>query len=223
MATLALTAAATIATAEAGAAVAFAATAAAGIAGSYIDSMLFAPDAQDQVITREGSRIEDLRIQTSAYGRTIADVRGNMRLAGNVIWAQDIREQRIVKKETHSSGGKGGGGGSTTTKTVTYKYFGTLAVGLCAGPISDIVKIWADSKLIYRADTADSGTIQAAKKLNMTVHHGTETQQPDPLIESYEGSGNVPAHRGLAYVVFDDLPLADFGNRIPSFSFEVQA
>ena len=33
--------------------------------------------------------------------------------------------------------------------------------------------------------------------------------------------GDAPAYRGLAYVVFERLPLANFGNRIPQLSFEV--
>ena len=47
------------------------------------------------------------------------------------------------------------------------------------------------------------------------------TQEPDPLIVAKEGAENAPAYRGLAYVVFEHLPLADFGNRIPQFAFEV--
>ena len=35
------------------------------------------------------------------------------------------------------------------------------------------------------------------------------------------GRRDAPAYRGLAYVVFERLPLADFGNRVPQFSFEV--
>ena len=41
----------------------------------------------------------------------------------------------------------------------------------------------------------------------------------DPLIVAKDG--NVPAYRGVAYVVFERLPLANFGNRIPQLSFEV--
>ena len=47
----------------------------------------------------------------------------------------------------------------------------------------------------------------------------TRTQTPDPLIVAKEG--DAPAYRGLAYVVFERLPLANFGNRIPQLSFEV--
>ena len=50
---------------------------------------------------------------------------------------------------------------------------------------------------------------------------GARTRPPDPLIVAKEGAANAPAYRGLAYVVFERLPLAEFGNRVPQFSFEV--
>ena len=55
----------------------------------------------------------------------------------------------------------------------------------------------------------------------MRSYTGSESQTPDPLIVAKEGADNAPAYRGLAYVVFERLPLADFGNRIPQLSFEV--
>src|SRR6202000_3330906 len=32
---------------------------------------------------------------------------------------------------------------------------------------------------------------------------------------------NPPAYRGTCYIVFEDMPLADFGNRIPQLQFEI--
>ena len=52
---------------------------------------------------------------------------------------------------------------------------------------------------------------------------GDEDQAVDPLIAAAEGAGLAPAYRGLAYAVFEDLQLEDFGNRIPSLTFEVMA
>jgi hypothetical protein len=49
----------------------------------------------------------------------------------------------------------------------------------------------------------------------------SEDQLPDSLIEAKQGAGNAPAYRGLAYVVFERMALAPFGNRIPQLSFEV--
>ncbi|GGD93360.1 hypothetical protein GCM10011390_10170 [Aureimonas endophytica] len=41
------------------------------------------------------------------------------------------------------------------------------------------------------------------------------------MIEAKQGIGNAPAYRGLAYLVFEHLPLETWGNRIPQFSCEV--
>jgi hypothetical protein len=54
-------------------------------------------------------------------------------------------------------------------------------------------------------------------------HLGSDTQAPDPVIEMHEGAGNAPAYRGLVYLTFDELPLRDFGNRIPNITAEVVA
>ncbi len=52
---------------------------------------------------------------------------------------------------------------------------------------------------------------------------GGEAQEVDPLIASVEGAGLSPAYRGVALVVFEDLDLAEFGNRIPFLTFELVA
>ena len=67
------------------------------------------------------------------------------------------------------------------------------------------------------------GRRQSARPV--AAHHallsGTEDQAADPLIEEIEGAGNTPAYRGLSYVVFEDMALAAFGNRIPQLQFEL--
>ena len=42
------------------------------------------------------------------------------------------------------------------------------------------------------------------------------------MIESLEGVGNTTAYRGMAYIVMEDFPLADYSNRIPNFTFEIK-
>lgn len=54
-----------------------------------------------------------------------------------------------------------------------------------------------------------------------TIYPGTETQLPDPLIVSTEGATVTPAYRGTCYAVWENLPLADFGNRLPNIRAEV--
>ncbi len=118
-----------------------------------------------------------------------------------MIWATHYKEHQ----STESSGGKGGGGASVTN----YAYSVSFAVALCEGPVTRIGRVWAD------------GTAMSLENVTWRLHKGEATQAPDPAIEAVEGAGNAPAYRGVAYVVFEDLPLADYGNRIPQLSFEV--
>jgi len=182
--------------------------------GVVLGNLLFGSNKGSNV---EGSRLSDLSVQTSTYGGTIQLVYGTMRVSGNVIWSTELQETRHV---THQSGGKGGGGGGATQTTYTYSV--SFAVGLCAGPVSTVRRIWADTKLIYDATASNT---QATEKYPgvIRIHTGTEDQQPDSTIEMHLGMGNVPAYRGLCYLVFTDLQLADFANRIPNISAEVVA
>ncbi|MDD3029233.1 MAG: phage tail protein [Alphaproteobacteria bacterium] len=159
-----------------------------------------------------GSKLDDLSVQSSTYGGTIQLVYGTMRVSGNVIWSTDLQENR----HESSAGGKGGGGATQ----VSYTYSVSFAVALCAGPVSAIRRIWADTKLIYDASASNT---QATEKYPgvIRIHLGTEDQDVDSTMEMHIGTGNIPAHRGLCYLVFTDLQLADFSNRIPSISAEV--
>ncbi len=157
----------------------------------------------------EGARLEQLAVQTSTYGRMIPIVFGTVRISGNVIWARPIRELETTTRVS-SGGGKGGGGKRQSSSTsTTYSYYSTLAIAICEGEVTRVDRVWADSKLL----DLSKGTYR--------IYNGTETQMPDALIESYHGVGATPAYRGMAYVVIEDFPLADYGNRIPNFTFEV--
>lgn len=57
--------------------------------------------------------------------------------------------------------------------------------------------------------------------MTIRLHKGTAGQLPDSLIEAKQGAGNAPAYRGLSYVVFERLPLEDYGNRIPQIAVEI--
>jgi hypothetical protein len=171
----------------------------------------------------EGPRLSDLAVQSSAIGIAIPRVYGRMALAGNVIWAPPLRE--VVT--TEEVGGKGGPQQSQTT----YSYFGTCAIGLCEGPIAGVVRIWAGAKVLYdkrprqpsetEADFSTRVRQSAEFEQYLALHLGTESQAPDATMEAVEGIGNVSAYRGLAYAVISNFPLADYGNTLPQFRFEV--
>lgn len=143
-----------------------------------------------------GPRLDQLRVQGAAEGAPIPAAFGRVRVVGQVIWAARFREQR-----TTGRAGKGG------PRTVDYGYSLSFAVGLCEGPIDGIGRVWADGQPLD------------ASRIAMRLHRGTEDQAPDALVEAVEGEA--PAYRGLAYVVFEDLSLEAFGDRVPQLAFEV--
>jgi hypothetical protein len=169
--------------------------------GGVVDNAIFG-----QSVHREGARLEELSVQTSTYGKMIPQVFGSARIAGNIIWARPLKE--VAETTETSTGGKGGGGGSASQ--TNYSYYATLAIAICEGEIDEVLRIWADAKLL----DVSQGTYR--------IYKGSETQLPDALIEGFEGIGKTPAYRGLAYIVVEDFPLAAFGNRIPNFTFEVK-
>lgn len=181
--------------------------------GAAAGSLLFPTKGPN--ITQEGPRLGDLTVTGSAYGSSIAVGYGTVRMAGQMIWSSGIREQKNVS--TTRTGGKGGGGGSQTS--VTYSYFASFALGFAEGVAEDVLRLWADGKLIF--DKTGTGDRTKKDGLNFRFYPGDEQQLPDPLMESDVGAANTPAHRGLCYLVFEDLALADFGNRIPNITAEI--
>ena len=178
--------------------------AAGALMGNVIDGALLGQSPKTREI--EGPRLNDLTIQSSSEGAFVPRVYGRVRLAGQVIWATRFEEE--ISTTTSKSGAKGGKK-KQKTRVTEYHYYANLAIGLCEGPISRVGRVWADGKPVDLSG------------ITMRVYRGTDDQLPDSLIEAKEGAGNSPAYRGLAYVVFDRLPVGPYGNRIPQFSFEV--
>ena len=176
----------------------------AGVLGGRIDGALGISGTP----TITGRQLQSIRLQESREGAAIPRVYGTMRLAGNVIWASNLIE---TPRTERVGGGKGG-----TARATTFSYSAHLAVGVCAGPVGAIHRIWADSKLIF--DRAFNGVYADA----IRIYTGTATQTPDALVEGFVGTGNAPAYRGTAYVVFENLKLEHYGNRIPNLTFEVE-
>jgi hypothetical protein len=155
-----------------------------------------AGSAIDNAIFGEPSRPGgDLRLQGSSEGAPIPRLYGWSRLSGNIIWATDLEEI-----EDEGLGAKGGGGERGIAAS--------FAVGLCEGEVARLGRVWADGQLL---DT---------NGVTLRFHRGGETQEPDAQIEAVQGE-DAPAYRGLCYVVFERLPLAPFGNRIPNISVEL--
>ena len=54
-----------------------------------------------------------------------------------------------------------------------------------------------------------------------TIYPGNEAQMPDPTIQANNGVDATPAFRGLIYCVWENMPLATFGNRVPNIRAQV--
>lgn len=163
-----------------------------GTIGNIIDQGLLGGSAPV-----EHGRVDTLRVQGAAESKPMAQVYGAMRVGGQVIWSSRFLE--------HVSGGSGKGIGGP--KVQEFSYSVSLAIALCEGEITRIGRVWADGK---RLDMSE---------INWRLHVGSEDQMPDPAIVAVEGYA--PAYKGVAYVVFEDLDLTQFGNRVPQFNFEV--
>ncbi|MEM9579981.1 MAG: glycoside hydrolase TIM-barrel-like domain-containing protein, partial [Pseudomonadota bacterium] len=186
--------------------------------------------------TVQTGQMNRFRMTAAGEGKPVGQVFGRMRVAGQVIWSSEFEErvytatgiqtsqqtQGGTSSGSSTAGGLLGGKGATsqtvapstvttsnTTVTQVYAYSVSIAVALCEGEITSVGRIWADGVEVAPAD------------LNMRVYNGSAGQLPDPKIEAVEGAGLAPAYRGTAYVVFENLKVADYGNRVPQFTFEV--
>ncbi|MFK7877441.1 MAG: glycoside hydrolase/phage tail family protein [Paracoccaceae bacterium] len=169
--------------------------------GRVIDQKLLGSGSK----TVETPRVDRFRLSNAGEGEAISQIYGQMRVGGQVIWASDFQE---TTTRSTSGGGKGQPSQPKTT-TIQHSYTVNLAVAVCEGIITGITRIWADGEEV------------PINSLNMRLYPGNDSQVPDPLMEAIEGTGEVPAYRGTAYVVFENLALEQFGNRVPQFSFAV--
>jgi len=183
--------------------------------GGAVGGMLL-PDKlgiQDQ----NGPRLNDLSVTSASYGATIPKTYGAYRISGNVIWTEGIREVKHVREEEV-------GKGSETYDVTWFTYSVDIAIGICEGEIHNISKVWADSILIWDANTGGFTTSivdQDEASGNMSIYTGRQDQKPDWLMQKSEP--DTPAYRNVAYVVFNNLQLEVFKNRIPNFTFEVNS
>ncbi len=167
--------------------------------GQQIDQAVIGPGKR-----REGPRLKDLAVQTSSYGTQIPQIFGAMRVAGTVIWASDLIERRTKSGRSKRNPG-----------TVNFSYSVNIAIALSSRPVARIGRIWADGNLLRGA----AGDLKV--ETGFRFYSGYGDQVLDPLLAAAETAGQCPGYRGLAYAVFEDLQLADFGNRIPSLTFEL--
>jgi hypothetical protein len=186
----------------------------------------------------EWPNLADLRTQLAAYGTPRPIVYGTMRLAGNIIWTNEIRVEmpgsgRGVGGQSRGQRDREGKGGDRRSNgsnsgwqgiggedTQDAQLYASFAIAYCEGPVDAIKRIWADGILIY--DAASYGRFQTPSFTgSWTIYLGTEAQDIDPLMEGIEGVGTVCAYRGTCYIVFEEMNLTEFGGNIPTITAEI--
>lgn len=101
--------------------------------------------------------------QTSLFGIPIKLLYGQNRISGDVIWTGDWQANAV-------SGGKGGKGGKGGSQ---YDYKTAIIVGLCMGPVSEILGIFVDKTILSITSTSNNITVPVSLQVTPTVAGGT--------------------------------------------------
>ncbi|MDR0571832.1 MAG: glycoside hydrolase TIM-barrel-like domain-containing protein [Rickettsiales bacterium] len=148
-------------------------------------------------------KLSELSIQTSTYNKTIPKIYGTSKIAGNIVWLDEVRE--VINNNTTTI--KLSKGQKIKQNVIEYFYFLSFAVVICGNEINDIKNVWANSTLLNLED------------YTYRFYNGTEEQEQDPLIKSKDPYCS--AYRGRAYIVFENFPLSQFNNALPNMLFEI--
>ncbi|OUY06994.1 phage tail protein [Acinetobacter populi] len=163
-------------------------------------------------ISTSDTRINSMRVQTSAYGLPQYLVYGKNRIAANMFWYGDFKA--IAHTTTQKAGGKGGG---VKTKNTTYTYSASIMLGLCANKVRKIGLVWKDKEQII-AKTESGITQEPIDQLNFEFFNGDhnaawgylQTYHPDQAL-------NYPF---TAYVAASNYDMGDSAS-LSNHNFEV--
>jgi hypothetical protein len=147
--------------------------------------------------------VSDVKLQTSTYNKIIPDVFGIVNVAGNVMWASQVVRKTTTTQPRMTKSGYESGGSVTTIRA-------SFAIAICKGVVDEIKNVYANGSEIVLSNYYHS------------IYYGSDSQMPDGVMQSFLGTGNVPAFRGLCYVVFHDFPLENFDGSVPNFTFTVR-
>lgn len=168
-------------------------------------------------------RIGELSQQTAKEGEPRPIVWGRVRpISGNIMHSS---APRIITREVQGQSTSGGGKGGKKKQPKQYeeRVFRTYAIRICEGPITAIIRVWRNNKLVYDARGNAWGAQNNGVFLSRARFYlGAWTQMPDPTLESQWGAGNVPAYRGTCYMVVPDEDLTELGGAIPQYIYEVE-
>ena len=195
-----------------------------GALGGIAGSVLF-PDKVDINHPPPPAPHEN-RVQISTYGAPIPIQYGSGRLAGNIIYMQDVVE--TITRSRHRQDG-------VRYYEMVKTYTSTFAIAFCEGPVEGIARIWVNGKIFadYRNPTGEyypagseelaSSNLETSIARSLTyyrIHRGQDDQTADPSIAALIGAAETPAYRGLCYIVFIDFPVGEYSG-VPTIEVEI--
>lgn len=169
--------------------------------------------------TQQTQPMTALRVQSSVQGKPHPLLWGRNRLAGNLIWYGDFTSVQVNTGQG-SSGGKGGvtgGGGKGQQGSISYTYNVSAALGLCEGPIVEVLTVWANKAIATATGRVGAGG--AGQNLGFEVFIGDYSQTAWGYLASLH-PGEALNYRGLAYVAQAGIDLGST-TELSNYSFEV--
>lgn len=152
-----------------------------------------------------------VNIETSVYGAALTLAYGVSRFAGNLLWDNGFTATPVNtpasgggKGGGGSGGGKGGKGGSGGT---SYTYSANMIMGLCEGPINQVLTVWVAQAL------------KTLAKLELVLHTGAFGQAVWPFLADNYPNQAYP-YSGVANVAADPYHLGSSAT-LPNLNFEV--
>ena len=175
----------------------------------------------------------NIDVPKSNYGVVIPQCWGTVEVAGNLLWASEIKKKKGKKNKNFGD-------------------FAMLFAHCPFNPAREIEILKFNNKAGYSTITSDENAVEASLKFRdryFRFYLGTANQTPDPLIEAKTPVSNyshglpgdygdrqdliqqlgmpgnsvtIPAYRKKVYIVAEGLPLIDYGNQIPRIKARIR-
>lgn len=129
--------------------------------GSMALQMLLAPRVKQQPIDK--GKFDRVDVTGSEFGAYIPRIWGDVRLAGNIIFAIEIQEYIVETRGGGGGGGKGGGGNSVERSHIYQTDVGVLF----AQQIDTFLTIWSDNDIIVNNIPAAAERFYEAENLTL--------------------------------------------------------
>ena len=173
-------------------------------------------------------KLNENKIQSSAYGVALPYIAGTHRVAGNVIWMGPVVENYHIDNEHE---------GDVDYDIHTKTYTASFAVAFCMGQVVGISRLWLNNEIFvdfrdpngtyYPTAGGVSGEANWDASLGRqtaqyAAYFGSETQTADPTIVAIEGAANTQPYRGVVYIVFTDFNVGEEAG-LPNVEAEIVA